>query len=727
MNSLPPFRPRRISFYVAAFSAALTIAAPLAIAADAQANKDKEETTLHTIKVSDTASASGELPAAYAGGQTARGARIGLLGNKDTMSTPFSITSYTVKAIEDKQAHTIADVVAGDPSIRVCRGFGNFAEAFVVRGFPLYGDDLGFNSVYGVLPRQHVATEMLERVEVFRGANAFLNGVASSNSGIGGNINLVPKRAQDTPTRQFTLSYEQGSVWGEHIDLGQRFGDQHEFGVRVNAVHRNGDTAVDDEELKHDFASIALDWIGEKARVAFDFGYQKHRIENGRPNVSVAADRFPGPPDASDNFSYPWVFSQTKDTFGSLRVDYDFTENLAAHASYGQRTTRENGVYLTQTITDANTGATSVSSSQIPHNEQFHTAEAGIDGHFQTGSISHQVNFSVTTLSADASNAYVFWLPFTSNLYNTPNRPQPTDVWFAGSSLEHPTKTRDSDLSSVAIADTLGFIDDKLLVTLGARKQKIEQNDYSYFTGELTAPYDDDKLSPSAGVVYKVRDNVSVYANYIEGLQQGATSNQVSGPPVSFAPYVSKQKEIGAKFDLGVLITTISIFETKQPSLINITGTTLLAGEQRNRGLEITWVGEPIKGTRILSGVTFYDAELTRTAGSLYNGNKAVGVPDKQGNLDVEWDASFLAHLTLRGGITYTDSQYLDPANNLEIPSWTTLDVGARYEFNIDDKKIIVRGALDNLTGSDYWSSTMGGYLVMGAPRTLSFSATVNF
>ncbi len=72
------------------------------------------------------------------------------------------------------QAHSVADVVQSDPGVRVARGFGNFQELYVVRGFPVYSDDMGYNGLYGLLPRQYVAAEFLERVEVFRGANSFL-------------------------------------------------------------------------------------------------------------------------------------------------------------------------------------------------------------------------------------------------------------------------------------------------------------------------------------------------------------------------------------------------------------------------------------------------------------------------------------------------------------------------------------------------------------------------
>lgn len=60
----------------------------------------------------------------------------------------------------------------------------------MIRGLPLASDDISYNGLYGVLPRQIIATEALERVELFKGPNAFVNGVTPSGSGIGGGVNL---------------------------------------------------------------------------------------------------------------------------------------------------------------------------------------------------------------------------------------------------------------------------------------------------------------------------------------------------------------------------------------------------------------------------------------------------------------------------------------------------------------------------------------------------------
>ena len=59
------------------------------------------------------------------------------------------------------------------------------------------------------------------------------------------------------------------------------------------------------------------------------------------------------------------------------------------------------------------------------------------------------------------------------------------------------------------------------------------------------------------------------------------------------------------------------------------------------------------------------------------------------------------------------------------------LDVGARYLAEVGGKLLTLRARIDNLTDRDHWSSVGGypgtGYLVIGAPRTVSLSASVDF
>src|SRR3546814_669231 len=178
---------------------------------------------------------------------------------------------------------------------------------------------------------------------------------------------------------------------------------------------------------------------------------------------------------------------------------------------------------------------------------------------------------------------------------------------------------------------------------------------------------------------------------------------------------------------LPILLATISLFELTRPSS-GISGNTFgVFGEQRNRGVEATFAGEVTRGVRLLGGVSYIDGVITKTMDPGLKDNKAIGVPDWQFNLGAEWDTPFVPGLTLTGRMIYTASTYADAANTLSVPSWTRFDAGARYETKVSGKPVIFRLNVENLFDKDYWGTATAGYLFVGAPRTITLSASVGF
>ena len=108
-------------------------------------------------------------------------------------------------------------------------------------------------------------TEGIERVEVLKGPSAFLNGAGPGGS-VGGVINIIPKRAGEVPITQFTPTYTSNAQFGGHVDVGRRFGDNDEFGVRVNAVYRNGNTPIDNQTLEARLFTLGVDFRGDGVR-----------------------------------------------------------------------------------------------------------------------------------------------------------------------------------------------------------------------------------------------------------------------------------------------------------------------------------------------------------------------------------------------------------------------------------------------------------------------------
>ncbi|PCR94025.1 TonB-dependent siderophore receptor [Pseudomonas fluorescens] len=667
----------------------------------------------------------------YGGEQVARRAQLGMLGNQEVNDLPFSVTSYTAKTMADQQAQTVGDVLLNDASVRQSNGFGNFSQMFMIRGLPLASDDISYNGLYGVLPRQIIAVEALDRVELFKGPNAFVNGVTPSGSGIGGGINLQPKRAMDTPTRSVTLDYSADGRVGGHLDLGQRFGEDNRFGARVNLMQREGDTAIDDEDQRSSLFSVGLDYRGERLRVSTDFGYQKQVINQGRSVIYVDSSlkKAPKVPDANASYAQRWSYSQLEDTFGMARAEYDLNDNWTAYVSGGAKHTRENGVYSSLTVTDLNGNARG-GMLYSPHDEDNKSAMAGLNGRFDTGPVTHQLNLGWAGIWGEQRSAYETIgsaARYSTNLYSVTDKPRPPATSFA-SDINDPRITGKNTLRSEAISDTLGFVDDRILLTLGVRRQTLKVDGWSTVTGARTSSYDESITTPVYGLVIKPWEHVSFYANRIEGLAKGPTPPTTAiNRDETFAPVRSKQVEAGVRLDMGSYGASLGVYRIEQPSSYTQDGIFRVDGQQTNKGVELNVYGEPLDGLRLLSGATLMKTELEGSANGVNDGNRAVGVPRFQFNLGADWDILGLEGAALSARMLRTGGQYLNAANTQSIPAWTRFDLGSRYAFKLDEKQITLRANLENVANEAYWASANGGYLTQGTPRTLKVSATVDF
>jgi len=735
------FTPKRLSFAVLC---ALSI--NHAVAEESKTAESGVE-TLDEIKVNASADANAKgVMKPYAGGQVARGGRVGVLGNQDAMDTPFSINAYTNELIQNQQAKSVGDVLLNDPSVRVARGFGNFQESYFIRGYLVFSDSVAYNGLYGLLPRQYIAAELFERVEVLRGASAFLNGSSPNGDGVGGAISLLPKRAPNDPLNLVTAGWSSGNQQYMAADVARRFGPDDRAGVRLNVSHRDGGTAIDKESMELDLVSLAFDWRGDDVRLSADVGYQNNKLNETRTNVTLSATSagitaVPRAPDSKHNWAQPYSYSNERDLFGTLRAEWDINKQLTLYAAAGSRHSHEANSLANLTVLNSTTGAAATNRFDNIRQDSVLTGEAGLKGHFNTAMIEHdwvlstnaysalrKIDFASTTTNSLVTNLY------TPTYYNRP-------VFTGANAAPFDEYVNyEANFQSISLGDTLSMLDKRLLITLGARHQNLKYLNKNAL-GVTTTNYDESKLSPVAGFVVKPWHGVSLYANYIEALTQGdtaSTANTSLGAPLAnagqtLAPFVSRQKEVGAKFDFGKVRFSAAYFTTEKPRGVSDLSTNLFTtqGRENHQGVELMTYGEILPGLRILGGVTFLDTEQKETKVAATEGKKTIGVPDKQANFGVEWDVKTVAGLTLDARVIATDSMYANAANTLELPGWTRLDIGARYVTDIKGKLFTVRGRIDNVADRDYWASSGGspgsGYLVMGAPRTVTVSAQLDF
>src|SRR5690606_27506083 len=214
------------------------------------------------------------------------------------------------------------------------------------------------------------------------------------------------------------------------------------------------------------------------------------------------------------------------------------------------------------------------------------------------GRVRHTLNVTASVLNhkeGSASRAAEGW---AQNMYDPvippfPAAPAPAQF------------TTDNDLRSLAIIDTLDFADGRVLLTLGARLQNVQQAN----------GYDESRVSPSAALVAKPwGEHTALFANYMEGLSPGQIVPFNAGygnEGQSFAPYRTKQVELGVKHRQGALTHTLSVFQIQRPTLITAAdGRSMYeGGKQRLRGVEWTAFGRIAPALDLLGGASWMQAE----------------------------------------------------------------------------------------------------------------------
>ncbi|MGO3356046.1 MAG: TonB-dependent receptor [Oceanisphaera sp.] len=664
----------------------------------------------------------------YSGGQIASGGRVGMLGDKGFMETPFNTIGYTEDYIQDAQARDITDVIAAtDPSVFTSGVTGQNLESYSIRGFRSDVGDVTINGLFGMAPYYRSSPEMFERIEVLKGPSALLNGMPPKGSA-GGAVNLVPKRAGDEPLANLTASYLSDSQLGGHIDLGRRFGADDQFGVRFNGAYRNGDAAVNQQDQRNGLVSLGLDWRGDRVRLSADLYDSQEHVNGPTRGVTLAPGvSVPRLPEPDTLLNPSWAFNDIEDRGAMIRGELDISDNLMAYAAAGMSTTsfKSTSASLTQVFNEAGDLRTNL--GDVNDEVDRKTADIGLRSSFRTGPVHHELALNGTYYTEDYElNARGGVLPadIITNIY----RP----VWGDVSTVFNapPITQRELELTSFGLADTLSFAQDRLHLTLGVRHQRVVQDSFFGPDSIPISSYDESALTPAAAVLFELTDQVSVYANYIEGLSQGASApSTASNAGETFKPYKTKQKEVGLKFDLGEFAHTLSFYEITRPSSYTdpVTNVFSFGGEQRNRGVEWGFFGSPAEHVRLMGGVAYVDPELTKTAGGINQGKQATGIPKLQAKLGAEWDLPFVQGLTLTGNASAVSQQYLNEDNSLSLSGRTLYDLGARYNTKMSGYPVTWRLNIENLTNKAYWAKPHYTTLALGAPRTVMLSATVGF
>lgn len=676
---------------------------------------------------------------------------LGVLGKANAFTAPITVVNYDEQALNNTEARTLVDAVAKkDASVWQFGGESNTLTGLYFRGYQLDARQFSVNGLAGMYGTQGTASVQVGSAQLIKGASTAVNGMDPEGA-VSGSVNIETKKAADEGNRKIGLGWFSNNRAQGTFDLGQRFGENKEFGVRANGKLRHGDTPrYGYSEDNKEFA-LNADYRGEKLRVAFDSIYAKRKTNGGRAriqDIQNANGRLFDAPDGKVNLAPSWQAQNTRGQTNMLTFEWDAFENAQITGGIGYNDARYYGNFASPTVTSS--GLTYNSGRARLTDQRFKTLSMNLTarGEFETGPVSH--NWSTAFDRIDRKRTTYQGVRQTQSRVIDPSLDIPTQLakldsnlgsaWSATPSLDTVIK-----VNSLAVSDTLGFADNKYRLTLGGRFQAVEQK--NKLNGRKA---DASRFSPMLMAAWVPQPDLVVYGNYMEDLEPSDIRTDDDGHVTMADPRVSRQFEIGVRKNWGDFVTTLNAFQIKRPGYWRgntTSGTDFAArknaglaysgseqGMERSRGIEFnTYANLLNKTLRPTFGLMYLQStvkDYPNFADNLVNGVQ-VANPRVIAKAGVEWDTPFAKGLTLNGNVSYFGKSYQDTQKQYAFPSYTLVDVGARYKTKLGKNTLTVSSSVENLFNKNYWQVQRGQYdrsfAVVGMPRTYWLKAELDF
>lgn len=594
-----------------------------------------------------------------------------------------------------------------------------------------------------------------------------------------------PKKAADEGNRKIGLGRFSNNRAQGTFDLGQRFGENKAFGVRANGKLRHGDTPRHGYSEDNKEFAVNADYRGETLRVAFDSIYAKRKTNGGRArmqDIQNAGGRLFGAPDGKTNLLPSWNWQNTAGQTNMLTFEWDAFDNAQITGGIGYNKARYYGTLISPTVclnatsTCTDMQNTNASGKVTARNYDYNTGTARLTdqyfrtlsmnlsarGEFETGPVTH--NWSTAfdrvirqrkTINGSGNGNSKIEVKANENIANqlasfTADYP---NSWENSANLDANIK-----VNSLALSDTLGFVDNKYRLTLGGRFQAVE-----YTNKKKSQSGDAKRFSPMLMAAWVPQPDLVVYGNYMEDLEPADIKTDDSGETTMAKPRVSRQFEVGVRKNWGNFVTTLNAFQIKRPGYWRGHTTTKTTkgvtttltygnnsdfarykaqggaagdeqGMERNRGIEFNTYANLLNNTlRPTLGLMYLQStvkEYPNSRDMLVNGVQ-VANPRVIAKAGLEWDTPFAKGLTLNGNVSYFGKSYQDTQKQYAFPSYTLVDVGARYKTKLGKNTLTVSSSVENLFNKNYWQVQRGQYdrsfAVVGMPRTYWLKAELDF
>ena len=598
------------------------------------------------------------------------------------LDVPQAVSVVTKTEMEDRGAVRLVDALDGVAGVNNTLGEGS-RDQFVIRGFDALNDMYRDGMRDDGTLQSYRSLANIERVEVVKGPAGALYGRGSA----GGIINLVTKRANGDNFTHVNGSVGSNNLFVGQVDSSMALSDK--VSGRINVESRQSDSYVDHVDSNDFFIAPTIRVLpAEGHTIDLDVEYAHQELvpyrgvpsKNGKP-VDVSESTFYGGTNdyqESDSIrvgvNYEWL----------LNSEWAWTNRAAYnHIELEQKGTRQGtvtGNEVSQTVNNFgyDPRTTTTLQSELVWETDSNQMMIGADY--------NQVNIDlISALVRDQD------LP-PKDIYNPVAGPTPNPGF-------KPSRDNTTTTTGIYIQDVYTFGDLSVIGNVRYDSMELEQQK----AGSAKENLDDDKVSYRGGLVYRINNDMSVYASLARSWQLPYSGIYINPKLAEF--FHTDLKEIGAKAYLldNALMLNAAVFQIdqEQPET-NIDGDVVNKIEARHQGIELEARGQFTEQWDISVGYSYLDAENKET------GKKPNDVSDHLFSL---WSTYQLDdNWRLGGGVKYVGDRYAGNDEAVALGDYTTVDLMAAYTtgrhkvqanaYNVLNEKYIL-GATNGTSGTN--------------------------